>query len=448
MSYVYTLRCASFVLMCLAALYGSAVSADTEYSANTLPELFQLAESNSPSVASAKVSLLATNEKLRQAYAAFLPAVSYSYSKNKQNSVSTNNDVVAPESDSTVGKHELVLTLPLYDRPSSIEYQIAKHRIEKQEHELNQLKLDLRSKVAQAYFAILAIEDNLRLLSAQKNTFTQQLAQAKRSYELGITTITDVHEAQSKIDSVTAQEVGAIKDLEVAKVSLRTLVGKNFKISRTFQVEFSLKLNSLPILSDLLEKAYADNSQIRSLNTLLALSSLDLEKINALHYPSLELKSSISSSRQQSISKSSSSTSASRADTRNTQLGIFLTVPLYSGGSILSKEKEAAYNYEKVMHEIENARLSVREEIEANHTRWKLGISQIEALERAITSSEAALKAVNTGFTLGVRIGLDVFTSQQQVTQLKKDLLKVKYDTLISILRIRTALGQTDNDLF
>jgi outer membrane protein len=74
--------------------------------------------------------------------------------------------------------------------------------------------------VAQAYFLVLTYEDTLRLLNAQKSTFTQQLAQAKRSYELGITTVTDVHEAQSKLDSLIAQEVGTSKELEAAKVSL------------------------------------------------------------------------------------------------------------------------------------------------------------------------------------------------------------------------------------
>ena len=125
---------------------------------------------------------------------------------------------------------------------------------------------------------ILTYEDTLRLLSAQKSTFHQQFAQAKRSYELGITTVTDVHEAQSKLDSLIAQEVGTTKELEAAKVSLRTLVGKNFKLTQTFQIEFGPKLKTIPDVNSLLEQAYAGNYQIRSLNTLAELATLDIKK--------------------------------------------------------------------------------------------------------------------------------------------------------------------------
>ena len=439
------LSCIRFGLSCGVALIAPTLHAQpSEYGAGNLTELFHLAEINSPSIASAKASLLATNEKARQAFGAFLPSVNYNGSNSKQNIQATTNEVVAPESDSAVTKHEIALTQPLYSRPLNIQYQISKYQIEKQEYELSQLALDLRSKVAQAYFLILTYEDTLRLLSAQKSTFHQQFAQAKRSYELGITTVTDVHEAQSKLDSLIAQEVGTTKELEAAKVSLRTLVGKNFKLTQTFQIEFGPKLKTIPDVNSLLEQAYAGNYQIRSLNTLAELATLDIKKANAQHYPSLDFKASVSQSKQNVIS-----TSISQTDSRNTQVGVYLTIPLYSGGIISSKAREAIHNLDKVSHDIENAKLSIQEDIEGNHTRWKLGIAQIEALDRAIMSSEAALKSVNTGYALGVRIGLDVFTAQQQVIQLKKDLLKAKYDTLISVLKIRVAVGQKNYiDLF
>jgi outer membrane protein len=436
--------CIRFGLSCCVIFISATSHAQSsEYGAENLTELFRLAEINSPSIASAKASLLATTEKERQALGAFLPSVNYNGSKNKQNTQAITNDVTLPESDSTITKHEIALTQPLYSRPSSIQYQISKHQIEKQEFELSQLILDLRSKVAQAYFLVLTYEDTLRLLDAQKSTFTQQLAQAKRSYELGITTVTDVHEAQSKLDSLIAQEVGTSKELEAAKVSLRTLVGKNFKLTQTFQIEFGSKLKTIPDVGRLLDQAYAGNYQIRSLNSLAELAVLDIKKANALHYPSLDFKASVSQSKQNVMS-----TNTLQTDSRNAQVGIYLTIPLYSGGIISSKAREAIHNLDKVNHDLENVRLGIQEDIEGNYTRWKLGIAQIEALDKAIVSSEAALKSVNTGYALGVRIGLDVFTAQQQIIQLKKDLLKAKYDTLMSVLKIRTALGQNSIDLF
>lgn len=438
-------NCIRFGLSCWVALFTLTLYAQPSgYGAGNLTELFHLAEINSPSIASAKASLLATNENARQAFGAFLPLVNYNSNKSKQNTQSTTNDVIAPKSNSAVTKHEIALTQPLYSRPSSIQYQISKYQIKKLEYELRQLTLDLRSKVAQAYFLILTYEDTLRLLNAQKSTFAQQLAQAKRSYELGITTVTDVHEAQSKLDSLIAQEVGTTKELEAARVSLRTLVGKKFNLSQTFQIDFRSKLKTIPDVNSLLEQAYVSNYQIRSLNTLAELATLDIKKANAQHYPSLDFKASVSHLKQSVIS-----TSTSQTDSRNTQVGVYFTVPLYSGGIISSKAREAIHNLDKVSHDIDNAKLSIQEDIEGNHARWKLGIAQIDALDKAIVSSEAALKSVNTGYALGVRTGLDVFIAQQQVIQLKKDLLKVKYDTLISVLKIRVAVGEEDyTDLF
>ncbi len=436
--------CIRFGLSCWVIFISPILHAQpSEYGPGNLIELFRLAEINSPSIASAKASLLATAEKERQSFGAFLPSVNYNGIRNKQNTQATTNDVATAESDSTITKHEIALTQPLYSKPSIIQYQISKHQIVKQEFELSQLILDLRSKVAQAYFLVLTYEDTLRLLNAQKNTFTQQLAQAKRSYELGIATVTDVHEAQSKLDSLTAQEVGTSKELEAAKVSLRTLVGKNFKLAQTFQIEFGSKLKIIPDLGSLLNQAYAGNYQIRALNSLAELATLDIKKAYAQHYPSLDFKASVSQSKQNLMPKNTSQT-----DSRNAQVGVYLTIPLYSGGIISSKAREAIHNLDKVNHDLENVRLGIQEDIESNYTRWKLGIAQIEALDKAIVSSESALKSVNTGYALGVRIGLDVFTAQQQIIQLKKDLLKAKYDTLMSVLKIRTALGQYSIDLF
>ena len=143
------LSCIRFGLSCGVALIAPTLHAQpSEYGAGNLTELFHLAEINSPSIASAKASLLATNEKARQAFGAFLPSVNYNGSNSKQNIQATTNEVVAPESDSAVTKHEIALTQPLYSRPLNIQYQISKYQIEKQEYELSQLALDLRSKVA------------------------------------------------------------------------------------------------------------------------------------------------------------------------------------------------------------------------------------------------------------------------------------------------------------
>jgi outer membrane protein len=427
----------------LATSLASMAAVRAEQGGDSLVDLFRMAEFNNPGIASAEASLRMTGERARQASGAMFPTLTYLGATSRQDVQSANTGGAAPAGESSVQKHDVSLVQPLYSRPTSIQYQIARQQIARQEYDLAQLKLELKNRVAQAYFLILTYDDTLRLLEAQRNTFVQQLAQAKRSYELGIATITDVHEARSRIDALFAQEVGTAKELETAKVSLRTLVGKTVRPSRVFEVDFKTTLNRVPALDDLLQQAYAGNYQLRSLNTLAELASLEVVKADAQHLPSIDFKASTSSTKQQVTANR-----MSYIDSRNVQFGVYVTIPIYTGGVISSRAREAVFNQEKVVSDLQGARLAIQEEIEGNHARWTLGVAQIEALEKAIDSSEAALKSVNTGYTLGVRTGLDVFTSQQQVVQLKKDLLKAKYDTLMSVLRTRTAMGLDHLDFF
>jgi outer membrane protein len=437
------LACGRVSVAFLAASLTSVAAVRAEQGGDTLVDLFRMAEINNPGIASAEAGLRMTGERARQAFGAMLPTLTYLGAASRQDVRSAPPGGAAPAGDTSVQKHDVSLVQPLYSRSTSIQYQIARQQIARQEYDLAQLKLDLKSRVAQAYFLILTYDDTLRLLEAQRNTFVQQLAQARRSYELGIATITDVHEAQSRIDALFAQEVGTAKELEAAKVSLRTLVGKTVRPSRVFEVDFKTTLKKVPALDDLLEQAYAGNYQLRSLNTLAELASLEVVKADVQHLPSIDFKASTSSTKQQITTNG-----MSYIDSRNVQFGVYVTIPIYTGGVISSRAREAIINQEKVGNDLQSARLGIQEEIEGNHARWTLGIAQIEALEKAIDSSEAALKSVNTGYTLGVRTGLDVFTSQQQVVQLKKDLLKAKYDTLMSVLRTRTALGLDHLDVF
>lgn len=162
------LFCMRIALCFLSIFLAPALYAQNDNQINNLSELFRLAEMNSPAISSAKVGLQATSEKVHQAFAAFMPSVSYSGSKTQQATRTVTNNILMPDSDTTIYKQEITLTQPLYNRASSIQYRIAKLQIEKQEYELRQQILDLKNKVAQAYFLILTYEDTLSLIDAQK----------------------------------------------------------------------------------------------------------------------------------------------------------------------------------------------------------------------------------------------------------------------------------------
>jgi outer membrane protein len=173
------------------------------------------------------------------------------------------------------------------------------------------------------------------------------------------------------------------------------------------------------------------------------IASLQAKSASAGHYPTVDLVATYGQTEQ-----TGSTTTASSAQLNVGTFGLQLAVPLYQGGGISSREREAAANYEKAKQDLANARRSSVLSAQQSFLAVINGVAQVRALEQALVSSQSALDSNKLGYEVGVRINIDVLNAQQQLFSTRRDLAVARYNTITSHLRLKAAAGSLrDEDL-
>jgi outer membrane protein len=296
-------------------------------------------------------------------------------------------------------------------------------------------------RVSQAYFDVLLAQDTLSSIAAQKAAIAEQLAQAKREFEVGTKTILDTNEAQARFDLMLAQEAVAQGDELSKRAALALLVGTDHKTLA------KLKNNAVvpsPMPSDLLPwttRAAEASISVQSAQIAADIAKIDIARNKALNGPSLDLVSSLNGNRSVG-----SASSAARSSTANASIGLQLSYPLYSGGGLDSKVREAAINHDKALFDLEAAKRNASQAARQSYLSLNYGIAQIKALESAERSSVTLLDSTKLGYQVGVRINLDVLNAQQTLANNRKDLAKARYDSLMAGLRLKAATAQLSEE--
>ena len=299
-------------------------------------------------------------------------------------------------------------------------------------------KQDLIERVIQAYFDTLLAQAEVTTATAQKAAISEQLAAAKRSFEVGTTTITDTHEAQARFDLVTATELVAQNDLEVKKQALRTLTGKEIDELKGLKPNVELSPPEPSDVAQWVESAEKDNYNVQLSKTQLEIANREIEKNRVGHYPTLDL---IANHGRQSSSTNPMWSTLGGTDTDATVVGLQLNIPIFSGGLTASKTREAVALREKANSDLENARRMAALGARQSYLGVTSGLAQIKALEQALLSSQSALDSNKLGYEVGVRVNIDVLNAQQQVSSTSRDLAKARLQTLMAQVKLKALTG-------
>jgi outer membrane protein len=290
--------------------------------------------------------------------------------------------------------------------------------------------------VAQAYFEALAAQDTLGLVRAQKVAIAEQLAQAKRNFEVGTATITDTHEAQARFDLISAQELATQNDLENRRRSLQLLTGKEYAEIAPLRTDIKLPPPNPDSMQAWVELAEKQNFAVLIQQAAAEIAALDARRASAGHLPTLDIVATHGQTRQLH-----SPAETSRTDVSTTTLGVQLAMPLFQGGTIDSREREAAAISLRAREDLENARRTAALATRQAYLAVQSGIAQIGALEQALVSSQSALDSNRLGYEVGVRINIDVLNAQQQLFSTRRDLAVARYNTITNHLRLKAAAG-------
>ena len=409
--------------------------------AQSLVELYESARAFDANFQSAKLQYDANLARADQAKAGILPSAGFSAGASR---IGVENTTPAINTSYNTQNATLSATQPLYRPANWASYEQGLKQVDLARAQLESASQDLIVRTSQAYFDVLAAQDTLTFVRAQKEAVAEQLASAKRNFEVGTSTITDSREAQARYDLVIAQEIAAENDLRVRKIALDQLVGmtESKPVSLATPVNLPTVLPADPNTwvrqSELLHPA------IRQAQSNAAIADLEVKKAEAGHKPTLDATASYN------VTKNPSNTAqsgiSSRANTSN--VGLLLNVPLFAGFATQNRIRETLSLRDKALSDLEGTRRTVAQNVRTAYYGVQSGQGQVRALEAAELSSQSALDANKLGYQVGVRINIDVLNSQSQLFQTKRDLAQARYNVLLGGLRLRQASGTlTPEDL-
>src|SRR5258706_8928838 len=362
---------------------------------------------------SARQSLEAGRERLTQGRALVLPTLNLAGAATRSRfDVDSSNTAVTPSFTRSVNSasYTFTMTQPLYRPQNWAQYQQAEFQVRQAEATFGQAFQDLVVRAAQAYFDVLAAQDTFSLVGAQKAAISEQLAQAKRNFEVGTATITDTHEAQARFDLSVAQEISAQNDLDNRKKALSQIVGKEYAVLRPLRAQVSLSPPNPNSMNDWVALAEKQAFPVVIQDAITQISNLQTRIAKYGHYPTLDVVATYGQTEQ-----TGTTTSANSALLNVGTVGLQLALPLFQGGAISSREREAAANYEKAKQDLENARRTSVLQAQQSYLSVINGVAQVRALEQALVSSQSALDSNKLGYEVGVRINIDVLNAQQQL---------------------------------
>ena len=413
-------------------------------SAADLLQTYRDALSNDATYASARASRDAGLENLPQGRSAILPTINAT-AFTQMNNIDITYRGALPDSNrqGNTSGYNLTLTQPLFNWASFMTYKEAGFKVAQAEATFAQAQQDLIVRVAQAYFDVLAAQDSLAFIQAQKTAISEQLAQAKRNFEVGTATITDTHEAQARYDLSVSQGIAAENDLEIKKRTLQQIIGKLPEGLAPLPSSLQLAPPQPTAMEQWVESAEQQSFSVRVQEATLEIASREIERLRSGHYPSLNLVGVVGGNSQ---SLSTSGIANIATDSTNRSIGLQLAVPLFAGGSVSSQLRQAIALQEKSRQDLEASRRSAALSARQSFLGVTNGMAQVRALEAALISSQSALDSNKLGYEVGVRINIDVLNAQQQLFSTKRDLSKARYDTLMNGLKLKAAAGTLNEE--
>ena len=421
-------------MLAMALLLGAGQSA---FAADLL-SLYRDAQIQDATYAGAKAQYIGAQEKLPQARALLLPSINFSAGThyNDVNTDYPSNIFPSGRQDFYDYNYGVNLTQPIFRRQNTATFEQAKVQVKQAETQLSAASQDLMTRVAQGYFDVLLARANLSTIRSQKTAVAEQLEQAKRNFVVGTATITDSREAQARYDLVVAQELVGENDLEVKGRALEQIVGK--PVGKLAGLSTPVTLNP-PEPADMaawVDQAYQSSLQVAFAQQSLEIAAQEIKKADAGHYPTLDAIGSLTDN------YANGSAQGIASDIKALVVGVQLNVPLYQGGGISSRVREAVAGQERARQDLEGARRNVALQTRTAFLGVTSGLGQIKALRQAVESTKLQLESTKLGQEVGVRTAVDVLNAEQQLAAAQRDLAQALFNTIVNQLKLKAAVGK------
>jgi outer membrane protein len=401
--------------------------------AENLLDVYRQAMESDPVLKAAVASRDAAQEAKPQARALLLPSIGASVEQGQTFGIAGSQ-----RGNDSYDSHNYAIALqqPIYNRASQVQQRLAEATVSQSDVDLRNAANELILRVARGYFGVLAAIDNLTFATAEKNAFARQLEQANRRFEVGLATITDVYDAQARFDGAVSSEIEAINTLADAREALRQLTGQEYVQLNLLSERMPLALPEPQDAELWVRMALEYNLSLRSASFSVDQARENIKLQKSGHYPTLDLN----------LSRVSGDNSI--MDTSSSQVGLTLKIPIYSGGAVSSRSREAAYSYEATRQGLENLQRDTVRTVRNAYRGQQTAISQIKALDQTRVSTRSALEANQAGYEVGTRTIVDVLDAERNVYRAERDYAAARYSYIANYLTLKQAAGQlADEDV-
>ncbi len=405
-----------------------------------LLDVFRLAQINDARYAAAKAQYLAQQERVPQARAGLLPDVRFDagYDYNDLDVQYSSLQFNSGQRDFVSYDYGISISQPLFRRQNKLGFDQAKIQVKQADTDLELANQDLVLRTARAYFDILRARANLTNVRSLKSSVSQQLEQAKRNFIVGTATITDQREAQARFDLVIAQELGFVNQLQVSTYALEVLTGQEMQENELAGLQLPITL-SPPAPSDIdawVSQSYRSSLQAIRAQQSLAIAETEISRQRAGHAPTLDAIGTLTQAYQED------GVLGVEIETRTGVIGLQLNLPLYQGGAISSRTREAIALHDRAARELEDTRRLAAQETREAYLGVSTGIAEVDALRQAVTSTELQVESSALGYQVGVRTAVDVLNAETLLAAARRDLIQSIYNTVLSQLRLQAAIGR------
>jgi len=424
----------------LIAIASAVTSANAQ--ADDLLSVYQQALLNDTTVLKAQAQFNIVKENIEQARSALLPHInaSASYSDGEVETFSAPNSTITNEF-TTLG-YGANLNMQLYHHDSWLRLDIAEKSAHQSDLVYQVSKQDLIVRVTQAYFGLLSAKDDLEFAEAEKAAIARQLEQTKQRFSVGLTAITDVHEAQAQFDNAVTEEIRANNAIYTAEEAMRVLTNiypRNVFLLNTDR--FSTTTPNPNSADDWQKSAEAKNLDLIAAKVGIEVAQQTIDAARAGHYPTLDFGANYNVTDDESNTPDIPSLDSY-------SIGVTLNVPIYSGGATQSSVRQAQNNFVLASQDLMQTHRGVVRTTRNAYNTVIATISGIKAFEQSVLSAEKALEATEAGFEVGTRTIVDVLDSTRNLYNAKRNLSSTRYAYIQNVLLLKRAGGTiTDEDI-
>jgi len=402
-------------------------------SAETLLEVYKLAESNDPQLKIADSNRLQVLEKKPQAQALLQPHLNLG--AEFKEGWHFQDWMTGHSSENTGAGYQLSLNYELYPRISEITVDQAENQIREAQITYEGARQELMVRVATRYFGILSGNDNLKRAQLAKEAFQKQLDQAQQRFDVGLIAITDVQEARAAYDSAVAEEIRTKNELDIAREELREITGAYHEVLAGLSEDAPLLEPEPSNVEVWTQRAWEQNPNLLAIRQTVEVARQEIDKQRASRLPSVDLVGTHGYNEVLRGEKTPGLMST------NNSVGVQLSYQIYEGGAIRSRIREAQQAYNKALEGLEQQRRAVQRQTHDAFLNIMSSISQLQALKQAVISNQTALEAVKTGFEVGTRTSVDVITAQSKLLEAQRNYSNARYGYVVSSLRLKQAVG-------